>query len=182
MRPLPASLVVFCALAACLPGLAVAQTIYKVETTDGSILFTDAPPPGSKVLEERSGKPAPRPAGSTTVSAPQRTSGVPAMSGPGTPPGMAMPGATGAPNVPPSTVDRSAAAAQEVTAAEAALAVSKRRLELGKEPLPGERRGLAGGGSRLTEDYEQRVAGLEREVADAEARVQRAYAARNAAR
>jgi hypothetical protein len=60
--------------------------------------------------------------------------------------------------------------------------VAKRRLELGREPLPGERRGLAGGGSRLTEEYEARLAGLEREVADAEARLKRANESRNAAR
>jgi hypothetical protein len=71
---------------------------------------------------------------------------------------------------------------QEVAAAEAAVQVAKRRLDLGREPLPGERRGLAGGGSRLTPEYEARVAGLEREVADAEARLQRAQAARNEAR
>ena len=74
------------------------------------------------------------------------------------------------------------AATQEVAAAESALQAAKRRLELGREPLPGERLGLAGGGTRLSPDYETRVASLEREVADAEARVARAYAARNALR
>jgi len=168
-------------LAVGLPTLAAAQTIYKVQTPDGSILFTDAPPPGSKVLEERSGRPtprasgtAPRPAG-TPASVPP---GVP-MSGPGLPPGMTVPpGTTVAGTRPPGAADPAQTAMQEVAAAESALAVAKRRLELGREPLPGERRGLAGGGSRLTEEYEQRVAGLEREVSDAEARLQKAYASR----
>ena len=35
-----------------LSGAVAAQTIYKVQTPDGSILFTDSPPAGSKVLEE----------------------------------------------------------------------------------------------------------------------------------
>lgn len=152
---------------AALPCLAVAQNIYKVQTQDGSILFTDTPPPGSKILEERSGKPTPKSSGAP---APRAGTSRPMPSGPATPGVAAGPG---------SSID---AAMQEVNAAEAALQVSKRRLELGREPLPGERRGLAGGGSRLTEEYQARIAGLEREVADAEARLQKAHAARNAAR
>ena len=153
---------------ALLPCLAAAQSIYKVQTQDGSILFTDTPPPGSKILEERLAKSAPRV--SSTSPPPATGAGRPV---PGVTPSVA--------GVPAGAVSIDAAM-QEVNAAEAALAVSKRRLELGREPLPGERRGLAGGGSRLTEDYQTRIAGLEREVADAEARLQRAYAARNAAR
>ena len=72
--------------------------------------------------------------------------------------------------------------AEEIAAAETAVQVAKRRLELGREPQPGERLGLAGGGTRLSPDYEARVAGLEREVAEAEARLAKSYAARNAAR
>ena len=34
-------------------GVVAAQTIYKVQTPDGSILFTDSPPADSKILEER---------------------------------------------------------------------------------------------------------------------------------
>ena len=149
-----------------LPCLAAAQSIYKVQTVDGSILFTDTPPPGSKILEERSGKPTPKASGAP---APRPVASRPVPSGAVTP-GVAG----GGPSID--------AAMQEVNAAEAALQVSKRRLELGREPLPGERRGLAGGGSRLTEDYHARIASLEREVADAEARLQKAHAARNAAR
>lgn len=147
-----------------IPCLGTAQTIYKVQTSDGSVLFTDNPPPGSKVLEERVAQSTPRPAPPPTTK-----QAVP------TPPMAAaapMPGQS-------TTID---AAMQELGASQAALQVAKRRLELGREPLPGERRGLAGGGSRLTPEYEARIASLEREVADAEARVQRAQAARNAAR
>ena len=149
------------------PCLAVAQSIYKVQTPDGSILFTDTPPPGSKILEERSAKPTPRISGTSTTSRPAVRS-VPIG-----------PAGVGASPRSPSSID---AAMQEVTSAEAAVQVAKRRLELGREPLPGERLGLAGGGSRLTPEYEARVAGLEREVADAEARLKRAHEARNAAR
>jgi hypothetical protein len=146
-----------------------AQTIYKVQTADGAILFTDSPPPGSKILDERVSKPSPKPAASTAP-APSKPIILP---GPGPDPSM--------PRVMPKSNSLDAAV-QEVAAAETALQVAKRRLELGREPLPGERLGLAGGGSRLSPDYETRIASLEREVADAEARVAKAYAARNALR
>jgi hypothetical protein len=145
---------------------AVAATIYKVEMPDGSILFTDTPPQGAKILEERDASRSQPPA----VRAPTAT--------PRPLPGMSSePASANAPKARP--ID---AAIQEIESAERALQVAKRRLELGREPLPGERLGLAGGGSRLSPEYEARVAGLEKEVADAEARLKRAYEARNAAR
>jgi len=152
-----------------LSSVVAAQTIYKVQMPDGTILFTDSPPPDSKVLEERASKPAPKPA-ANTISAPSKP-----IILPGTGPDPSMP----RPMPKSNPLD---AATQEVAAAESALQAAKRRLELGREPLPGERLGLAGGGTRLSPDYETRVASLEREVADAEARVAKAYAARNALR
>ncbi len=76
-----------------------------------------------------------------------------------------MPAAKGAPPESASTLERE-------------LAVAKRRLELGREPLPGERRGLAGGGSRLTPEYEARIAAMERDVAATEAKLKKAYESR----
>jgi len=154
------------ALCLALPCIAIGQSIYKVQTPDGSILFTDTPPAGSKILEERSAKGSSRPPGSSATAA-SRPAPSPSRS------------ASSVSTAPTAALDP---AKQEVAAAETAVQVAKRRLDLGREPLPGERRGLAGGGSRLTEEYEARIAGLEREVADAEARLQRAHAARNAAR
>jgi hypothetical protein len=154
------------ALCLALPCIAVGQSIYKVQTSDGSILFTDTPPADSKILEERSAKGSSRPAGSSATAA-SRPAPSPSRS------------ASSVSTAPTAALD---AVTQEVAAAETAVQVAKRRLDLGREPLPGERRGLAGGGSRLTEEYEVRIAGLEREVADAEARLQRAHATRNAAR
>jgi len=149
-------------------GPAAAQTIYKVQMPDGSILFTDAPPQGGKVLEERDAKVTPRPARPMTSTPVSQLPGVSPESAKG----------SAAANRPKS-LD---AAIGEINAAESALAAAKRRLELGREPLPGERLGLAGGGSRLSPEYHERIAGLEKEVAAAEARVQAAYAARNAVR
>jgi hypothetical protein len=162
------------------PALAVA-TIYKVQMPDGTILFTDSPPAAGKILEERESKSTPRPApkAAPTTSGAAGSSDKPAIpvlpspvprsgSGPGLPPGMAPP-----------NLD---AANAEVTAAERDLAVARRKLEVGREPLPGERLGTAKGGSRLSPEYESRIAGLEREVADAEERVKRAYEVRNSMR
>jgi hypothetical protein len=70
----------------------------------------------------------------------------------------------------------------EISDAERELAAARRKLEAGREPLPGERLGTAGGRSRLSPEYESRIADLEREVAAADARVKRAYEARNALR
>jgi hypothetical protein len=145
---------------------AVAATIYKVQMPDGSILFTDTPPQGAKILEEREASRSQPPAVRAPTAAPRP---LPGMSSEPTP--------ASAPTARP--ID---AAIQEIEAAERALQVARRRLELGREPLPGERLGLAGGGSRLSPEYEARIAGLEKEVADAEARLQRAHQARNAAR
>jgi hypothetical protein len=158
------------AIACVLPCLAFAQSIYKVQMPDGSIMFTDTPPPGAKVLEEREVKSTPRPSARTATP----TSGAARQPLPGA---LGEPVPAAAPKARP--ID---AAMQEIDAAERALQVAKRRLELGREPLPGERLGLAGGGSRLSPEYEARVAGLEREVSDAESRLTKAHAARNAAR
>ena len=162
------------------PALAVA-TIYKVQMPDGTILFTDSPPASGKILEERESKssrpapkPVPAPAGASAGASdkpaiPVLPSPAPRTgSGPGLPPGMA-----------PQNLE---AANAEVTAAERELAVARRKLEVGREPMPGERLGTANGGSRLSPEYECRVAGLEREVGAAEERVKRAYEARNSLR
>ncbi len=150
-------------------GVVAAQTIYKVQTPDGSILFTDSPPAGSTILEERAAKPVSKPA-KTTANAPSRP--------------ITLPGTGPDPSVVPVAPKGHSldTAMQEIASAETAVQVAKRRLELGREPQPGERLGLAGGGTRLSPDYEARVAGLEREVAEAEGRLAKAYAARNAAR
>ena len=153
-------------------------TIYKVQMPDGTILFTDSPPASGKILEEREAKPTPRPAppkGSATAA--------PAMPGPGAAPVPVLPSPAGA--IPPGATVRPLpqnldAANTEITAAERELAVARRKLEVGREPLPGERLGTVKGGSRLSPEYESRIGDLEREVAQAETRVKRAYEARNA--
>ncbi len=67
-----------------------------------------------------------------------------------------------------------AAAPDDVRAAERYLAAAQATLEAGREPLPGERTGLAGGGSRLNATYWDRQRQLELAVADAQTRLDRA--------
>ncbi len=163
---------VLAALCAALPCLAAAQTIYKVQMPDGSVMFTDTLPPEAKILEQRAGKSPPRPAASSPATPATPTTQVP-------PQGIGFDGSAVQPARKSSALETAMA---EVNDAERALQAAKKKLELGREPLAGERLGLKGGGSRLSPEYEARVEGLERDVANAELRLQRAYEARNAAR
>lgn len=160
--------------------LVASATIYKVEMPDGTILFTDSPPAGGKIIEERETKPTPRPPAKGTAT-PVGTAKT------GTPVIPVLPSKSGAGDVPPGSTVRPIpqnidAANAEIAAAERELSVLRRKLEVGREPQPGERLGTAKGGSRLSPEYESRVGGLEREVALAEDRLRRAYEARNALR
>jgi hypothetical protein len=154
-------------LAACLAGaplLTSAQSmIYKVQMPDGTVLYSDSVPSGGKVLEEREAKSTPR------------VNTVPSLA-PGRPaPGTARPANPSDPTMRPPVPSKGAAAPDNIAALERDLAIAKRKLELGREPLPGERRGLAGGGSRLTPEYEERIAAMERDIAAIEAKLKSAY-------
>lgn len=134
-------------------------TIYKIQFPDGSIGFTDKPPTNAKVLESRA---------------------------PGRDVNVIPPPAKPANTERNANSNRSAsaldAAHDEVIAATQTLEDSKQRQIAGKEPLPGERLGLAGGGTRLSPAYEARQKSLADAVRDAEERLQQAYQGRNAAR
>jgi hypothetical protein len=83
---------------------------------------------------------------------------------------------------PVSRMQRLREADAELRAANAALAQANKQLELGKEPLPGERTGTVSGMSRLNDAYWARQAENEAVVKEAKARRDAAVAARNAAR
>jgi Domain of unknown function (DUF4124) len=67
----------------------------------------------------------------------------------------------------------------DITRAQKALQHAEQALRKGRVPLPGERRGLAGGGSRLDASYFARIKRLEDAVDAARQRLDRAYQARN---
>ena len=159
-------------IAMCIAGvplIAASQSmIYKVQMPDGSVMFSDNVPSGAKVLEEREAKSTPRV--NTVPSAPSAAKGTPPPRG-----AVTRPGTASVPILRPGMAAKGAPPAEAISNLERDLAVAKRKLELGREPLPGERRGLAGGGSRLTPEYESRIAAMEKEVAATEAKLKNAY-------
>ena len=151
------------------PLIATSQSmIYKVQMPDGSVMYSDAVPSGAKVLEERESKSTPRV--NTVPSQPGAAKGTLPVQG-----AVTRPGTSAVPILRPGVPAKAAAPAENISNLERELAVAKRKLELGREPLPGERRGLAGGGSRLTPEYEARIAAMEREVTATEAKLKNAY-------
>jgi hypothetical protein len=138
-----------------------AQKIGRYVFPDGRVVYSDQPVPGAKLVNEL----APPPPASSSPSPPREAK-------------AAAPGAD-------SGAERARRLEQtdaEVRAATEALERARAQLQAGIEPLPGERTGTAGGGSRLNEAYDARQAANQRAVADAEERLRRAVAARNAAR
>ncbi len=157
MLPLRLALIV---VLAALAGVAVAQT-YRYVYPDGRVIYSDKPVPGARL----EGEVAPPPPSGAAPAAPREGAPKP----PGDDPAAAR-------------LRVRAEADAEVRQAEQALAEARARLESGKEPLPGERTGTAGGGSRLNEAYDARQGENEKAVADAQARLDRAVAERNATR
>jgi Domain of unknown function (DUF4124) len=147
-------------LAVALAAPAAAQTVYRYVAPDGRVIFSDTPVPGAR-LQGTVSSSAPAPAASTPAPVESRT---------------------------PSPVDQPAEdrlqrlrrATDEVNAATQALAQARAQLEAGKEPLPGERTGTAGGSSRLNDSYWARQTANEQAVAKAQSRLDAAVAARNA--
>lgn len=145
---------------------AAAQTVYRYVYPDGRVVYSDAPVPGAR-LQGTLAPPAP------TTSPPTGAAGQ-ARPESGPRPGPDQAGDNRAGTL--------AAANEEVRAAAAALDNAKARLASGQEPLPGERTGTAGGGSRLNEDYWVRQQELQKAVDAAQAQLDRAVAQRNALR
>lgn len=71
---------------------------------------------------------------------------------------------------------------REIVSAQSELARAESALQKGRTPLPGERRGKAGGGSRLSEAYFERLRRSEARVEAAKQRLDNAYTARKTLR
>ena len=132
---------------------ALAQKMQKYITPDGKTVYSDHPIPGARLV----GEVAPPPPVDPSAAAAARTRAQQASE----------------------AADAAAAkraeggGTQQQQDAADTLAKAKERLEKGKEPLPGERTGTAGGGSRLNEQYWARQRANEQSVKDAEAALQK---------
>jgi hypothetical protein len=158
---------VLLALALSVPATGLAQ-IYRSVMPDGSVVYSDSPPQGAAATDRLPDPVAP-----------------PAPS----PPPEPVP----SPEPSPGSADSwSAVRAQEIAQADAAveqatrdLAAARRRYEEGKDPGEGDFVGMRGKGrgqARPSEAYLQRVEQLERDVADAQARLKAAQEAARLAR
>lgn len=148
-----ASLLLTCA------SLAQAQVAKKYVTPDGRIIYSDVPVPGAREVGE--------------VAPPQRLD-----------PQGRSPSEEGAPREAEHAREaeqrarESSAREERIREAEAQLEAARDELANGKEPLPGERVGTAGGNSRLTEAYFERQAANERAVKQAQEELEAARAGR----
>jgi hypothetical protein len=127
---------------------AAAQTIYKSTMPDGKVIYGEKPAPGAQKVE--------------TLEPPPATTGVTAV----TPEEQAR--ARDARKPPANATART----REVEDARLKLQKAEAARDAGKEPLPGERIGRAGGGSRLSEEYFARQKSLEEAVDAARKRVE----------
>lgn len=138
-------------------GAASAQSIYRYRTADGRTIFSDRPVPGAVLEEELQRVPAADPAAVAAQRAAARER------------------ARDASDRAAERISALQSVDQEIRAATVALQQARAALEAGREPLPGERTGVAAEGrSRLNESYWARQAENEERVAEAEARLERA--------
>ncbi len=132
-----------------------AETLYQWRDEDGSVVYSDEPPPAGtgpvRVI--------------TLPDAPPRPAPAPAASG-------GERDESGAASDYRERIARREALKKELARARKALEEARKALEQGQEPQPGERAGTAGGGSRLLPAYFDRIERLKARVAEAEKRVE----------
>jgi hypothetical protein len=126
---------------------AASQTVYKSIMPDGKIVYGEKPASGAKKVDKID--PPPAQTGMTTIT-PQEKARADQLANP----------KFGAPANAGGGRDADRKALQDAEAAR----------EAGKEPLPGERQGLKGGGSRLTDEYHARQKSLDEAVESARRR------------
>jgi len=150
-------------------GVAAQTKIYKVRQPDGTILFTDQPPPGAQVISETE---APPPAPAPPAPAAKKDAQAGTLQ-------------ERAARSDAQLRDRSAQidkAFADVQTAERELESAKQQLEQGRTPLPGEMLATARGGVRAGPAYQERIAKLEQAVVAAEQKLAKAREELNAVR
>ena len=158
------------AILACLlcAGVAAQTKIYKVRQPDGTILFTDQPPPGAQIISETEAPSSPEPpapaakkdgqAGTLQQRAARSDAQLRERS---------------------AQIDKAFA---DVQTAERELENAKQQLEQGRTPLPGEMLATARGGVRAGPAYQERIVKLEQAVVAAEQKLTKAREELNAVR
>jgi len=145
-------------LLAASPVLAAAETVFKYQRPDGTLVYSDSRVKNAKLIARLDLPPAPPAADLADGDSPRR---------------------------PASKADeeRRALALDEaysqIEGAEQALKKAEERQQRGVEPLPGERLGNAGGHSRLSPEYFARQRAIAAEVDAARADLDEAYRLRN---
>lgn len=129
------------------PGAARAQPIYKSTMPDGRVIYGQKPSPGAERVNEIA--PPPAQTGTATVTGQETLRLEQRMK----------------------ARAQSAGAQSELEDARRQLEQAESGREAAKEPQPGERVGLAGGGSRLSDAYHQRQKSLDATLAAARKRV-----------
>jgi hypothetical protein len=149
------------AAAVCLAfgGVAQAQAVKKYITPDGKTVYSDTPVPGAKEVGEVKAPPKVAPADRSQAEAAAQRDAKDAQ---------AL----------DKRLEQRSVQQNRVAAAEAKLEEAKRTLAEGKEPLPGERKGTAGGASRLTDEYWQRQKANQQAVDNAQRALDAAQAAK----
>jgi hypothetical protein len=110
-----------------------AQTLYKSIMPDGKVVYGEKPVPGAKHVDTV--EPPPAKTGTTTVTPDEKARAAQAAA-------------------------RQAQSTAALDDARKALQKAEAARDAGKEPLPGERLGIVGGGSRLTDAYFERQKAL----------------------
>lgn len=150
------------AAAAAAAGAAQAQQVFKYVMPNGQVVYSDKPVPGGRLMDEIAPPPPP-------------AQGVAAPAQPATNAGQrdALRERLG------ERESRFQQAQANLNDARAQLTSAERQLVEGKEPLPGERTGNIGGGSRLNESYWERQRANEAAVVNARQALQDATNALN---
>lgn len=128
-------------------GSALSQPVYKSTMPDGKVVYGEKPVTGAKKVDKID--PPPAQTGMTTITPQEKARAE-----------QSKP--TSQPSSPGRARDEANKALKDAEAAR----------EAGKEPLPGERQGLKGGGSRLTDEYHARQKSLEAAVETARKRAE----------
>jgi hypothetical protein len=140
-------------------GIAAAQVVKKYVTPDGKTIYSDVPVPGAREVGEVAPPPPTDPEARRKAEEAARSEAERAQD---TDKGL----------------QKGSEQQARIQAAEAALEEARSALANGKEPLPDERIGVAGGGTRLNEAYYQRQKANERAVVNAQKRLDDARAGR----